>query len=156
MASEEACFISAFIFYLFNKFPVLPTRLYFSNAVGSVLFVPDSFAYLHFSGESMTSPELRALYVHAANLLERHALPGILADHRAMPAAFDAADRDWLLTDWFPHTTEELPRVRYAALPSPDPQRRLHTDDVVHTMRNYAEVALFDDSATATAWLQAS
>ena len=132
------------------------TQHYFSNAVGAVLYVPGSFVYLHWTGEALQSAELRALYVHARNLLLRYGLHRILADHRAMPAAFDAADRDWLLTDWFPHTTEELPRVRYAALPSPDPQRRLHTDDVVHTMRNYAEVALFDDSATATAWLQAS
>ncbi|MGY3091364.1 hypothetical protein ACVWYF_004430 [Hymenobacter sp. UYAg731] len=131
------------------------THHYFSNAVGSVLYVPGSFVYLHWTGEPLHSSELRALYVHARNLLLRYDLRRILADHRAMPAAFDEADRDWLLTDWFPHTVEEIPHVRYAALPSPDPQRRLHTDAVVAALRRYATVALFDDSTTATSWLQA-
>lgn len=130
------------------------THLYFSNAVGAVLFVPNSFVYLHWTGAPLHSLELRALYAHARNLLLRYDLRRILADHRAMPAAFDDADRDWLLTEWFPHTAEEIPRVRYAALPSPDPQRRLHTDAVVAAMRPYAAVALFDDSAAATAWLR--
>ncbi|GAB3876239.1 hypothetical protein GCM10028824_33610 [Hymenobacter segetis] len=131
------------------------TKHYFSNAVGSVLYVPGSFVYLHWTGEPLHSAELRALYVHARNLLLRYDLRRILADHRAMPAAFDEVDRDWLLTDWFPHTTEEIPRVRYAALPSPNPQRRLHTDDVVQALRHYAEVALFNDIASATSWLEA-
>ena len=127
---------------------------YFSNAAGAVLYVPGSFVYLHWTGEPLNSVELRALYVHARNLLLRYDLRRILADHRAMPAAFSPADRDWLLTDWFRHTTEDIPRVRYAALPSPDPQRRLHTDDVVQALRRHAEVALFDDVTAATAWLE--
>ncbi|GAB3860012.1 hypothetical protein GCM10028822_37490 [Hymenobacter terrigena] len=131
------------------------TKHYFSNAVGSVLYVPGSFVYLHWTGEALSSVELRALYVHARNLLLRHNLRRILADHRAMPAAFSEADRVWLLDEWFPHTTDEVPRVRYAALPSPDPQRRLHTDEVVQALRHYAEVALFDDIEQATAWLEA-
>ncbi|WP_303311225.1 hypothetical protein [Hymenobacter sp. BT730] len=72
-----------------------------------------------------------------------------------MPGAFDPVDRDWLLSHWFPHSTEGVPRVRYAALPSPDPQRRLHTDEVVLVLRRYADVALFDDITQATAWLEA-
>jgi hypothetical protein len=92
--------------------------------------------------------ELRSLYVHARNLLLRYELRRILADHRAMPAAFEAADRTWLLTDWFPHTTEEVPRVRYAALPSPAPQRRLHTDDVVQALRRYAATPRWLSSTT--------
>lgn len=129
------------------------TKHYFSNAVGSVLYVPGSFVYLHWTGEPLHGPELRALYIHARNLLLRYKLHLILADHRAMPAAFGAAERDWLVNDWFPQTTEEIPRVRYAALPNPDPQRRLHTDEVVQALRRHAEVAVFDDIAPATAWL---
>ena len=130
------------------------TKHYFSNAVGSVLYVPGSFVYLHWTGEPLRGAELRALYIHARNLLLRYDLRRILADHRAMPAAFDPADRDWLLTDWFPHTTEQVPHVRYAALPSPDPQRRLHTDEVVAVLRRHAQVELFDDIAPATTWLE--
>lgn len=66
---------------------MLPVQQYFANAVGAVHFVPDAFVYLHWSGHPLSSPELRALYVHTRNLLLRHNLPGILADHRAMPAA---------------------------------------------------------------------
>lgn len=131
------------------------THPYFSNAVGSVLYVPGSFVYLHWTGEPLLSNELRGLYRHARNLLLRYNLHRILADHRAMPTAFSAADRDWLLTDWFPHTTEEIPRVRYAALPSPDQQRRLHTDAVVQALQRYAQVALFEDGPAATVWLEA-
>lgn len=132
------------------------TKHYFSNAVGSVLYVPGSFVYLHWTGEPLHGPGLRALYVHARNLMLRYNLHRILADHRAMPDAFSPAERDWLLTDWFPHTVEEIPRVRYAALPSPDPQRRLHTDEVVRALRRYTDVALFDDPEAATAWLEAA
>lgn len=133
---------------------MLPTQLYFSNAVGSVLFVPETFAYLHFSGEPMSSPELRALYVHAANLLSRHALPGILADHRAMPTAFAAADREWLLTEWLPHTVPPPPPcLRYAVLPSPSPVRRLHTDEVLHDLEQYLVVGVFGDLESAAQWL---
>ena len=135
---------------------MLPTQLYFSNAVGSVLFVPESFAYLHFSGEPMSSPELRALYVHAANLLSRHALPGILADHRAMPTAFAATDREWLLTEWLPHTVPPPPpTIRYAVLPSPSPTRRLHTDEVLRDLEHYLIVGVFEDLDSAASWLKA-
>jgi NhaA family Na+:H+ antiporter len=132
------------------------TKHYFSNAVGSVLYVPGSFVYLHWTGEPLHGPELRALYIHARNLLQRYHLRRILADHRAMPTAFAPTERDWLLTDWFPTTAEEIPRVRYAALPSPDPQRRLHTDEVVEALGRHAEVAVFDDLAQATAWLEST
>ncbi|WP_460550236.1 hypothetical protein [Hymenobacter daeguensis] len=134
---------------------MLPTRLYFSNAVGSVLFVPDAFIYLHFSGEPMTSPELRALYVHAANLLARHGLTGILADHRAMPAAFEPPDREWLLTEWLPGTVPPPPpTIRYAVLPNPSPVRRLHTEDVLRELGHYVSVTVFESLEEAAASLQ--
>ena len=134
---------------------MLPTQLYFSNAVGSVLFVPESFAYLHFSGEPMTGPELRALYVHAANLLTRHGLPGILADHRAMPAAFETPDREWLLTEWLPRAVPSPPpTIRYAVLPSPSPTRRLHTEEVLRDLEHYLIVRLFTGLEEAANWLK--
>ncbi|MDO7845079.1 hypothetical protein Q5H92_01830 [Hymenobacter sp. M29] len=134
---------------------MLPTQLYFSNAVGSVLFVPESFAYLHFSGEPMSSPELRALYVHAANLLSRHALPGILADHRAMPSAFAAPDREWLLTEWLPQAVPPPPPIiRYAVLPSSSQARRLHTEEVLRDLEHYLVVRVFDDLEKAANWLK--
>ena len=52
-----------------------------------------AYGYLHCSVAPMSSAELQALYVHAANLLQRYPLTGILADHRAMPAAPTATDR---------------------------------------------------------------
>ncbi|MCC3153197.1 hypothetical protein Q3A66_09635 [Hymenobacter sp. BT770] len=135
---------------------MLPTRLYFSNAVGSVLFVPESFVYLHFTGEPMSSPELRALYVHAANLLARYRLSGILADHRAMPAAFETPDREWLLTEWLPHTVPPPPPVvRYAVLPSPSATRRLHTEAVLQELAQYLIVQVFEDLDSAANWLKA-
>jgi hypothetical protein len=121
--------------------------------VGSVLYVPDSLVYLHWTDEPLRGVALRALCVHARNLLLRCELTRMLADRRSRPTAFDPADWDWLLTNWFPHTTEEIPPVRYAALPSPDLLRRLHTYAVVQALRRYAEVALFSDAAAA--WLQA-
>ncbi|MBJ6107661.1 hypothetical protein JAO73_01465 [Hymenobacter sp. BT523] len=136
---------------------MLSTQLYFSNAVGSVLFVPGSFVYLHFSGEPMSGPELRALYVHAANLLARHGLTGILADHRAMPAAFDAPDQQWLLTEWLPNTVPPPPpSIRYAVLPSLHPTRRLHTEDVLRDLGHYVKVAVFDKLEEAANWLKDS
>ena len=138
-----------------NPFFVLPTQLYFSNAVGSVLFVPGSFVYLHFSGEPMTSPELRALYVHAANLLARHGLTGILADHRAMPTAFETSDREWLLRQWLPSTMPPPPpSIRYAVLPSHNPTRRLHTEDVLRDLGHYVKVAVFEELEAAANWLK--
>ena len=134
---------------------MLSTQFYFSNAVGSVLFVPGAFVYLHFSGEPMSGPELRALYVHAANLLARYGLRGILADHRAMPAAPEASDRDWLLTEWLPHTVPPPPpTIRYAVLPSPSPARRLHTEDVLRDLGHYVKVAVFEDLEGAADWLR--
>ena len=133
---------------------MLPTQLYFSNAVGSVLFVPESFVYLHFSGEPMSSTGLRALYVHAANLLARHGLTGILADHRAMPAAFAAADREWLLTEWLPHTVPPPPSVRYAVLPNSSPTRRLHTDEVLRDLEQYLVVSVSGSLEQAADWLR--
>jgi len=134
---------------------MLSTQHYFSNAVGSVLFVPGAFVYLHFSGEPMSSIELRALYVHAANLLARHSLSGILADHRAMPAAFVEDDRDWLLTRWLPQTVSPPPPpIFYAVLPNPHPTRRLHTDEVLQNMRLHVTVGVFDELEQAADWLQ--
>lgn len=132
-----------------------PIQHYFSNAVGSVLFVPGSFVYLHWSGEPMSSPELRALYIHARNLLHRNNLTGILADHRAMPAAFDAPDQEWLLTQWLPQTiSPPPPPVFYAVMLSPHPERRLHTEDVLRDLRRYVTAAVFEDLDEAATWLR--
>lgn len=118
-------------------------------------YAPESFVYLHWTGEPLRGVEVRSLYVHTRNLMLRYNFHRILADHRAMSAAFDPTDRDWLLTNWFPHTAAEIPGVRYAALPSPDPQHCLHTDEVVQALRRHAEVAIFDELTLATAWLAA-
>ena len=132
---------------------VLPTHYYFSNAVGSVDYVPDAYVYLHWSGAPLSSLEFRALYVHARNLLLRHRLPGILADHHAMPQAPSEADRTWLLQKWLPQAVAETPFVRYAVVPTPDPVNRLHTEAVIDALRKHVTVALFDDLETAVAWM---
>ena len=135
---------------------MIPTRFYFSNAVGSVDFVPSAYVYLHWSGAPLTSVEFRALYVHTRNLLERHKLHAILADHQAMPAAPDEADQEWLLRQWLPETIAATSLARYAALPTPDPDRRLHTETVLKGLRRHLEVAVFDDLDEASAWLKAA
>jgi hypothetical protein len=132
-----------------------PTQHYFSNAVGSVDFVPlDGFIYLHWSGAPMTSTEFRALYVHAHNLLRRYPLTGMLADHHAMPAAPDPADRDWLLDEWLPAVLEDTQFTRYAVLPTLDPSHRLHTPAVARKVSRIVDTAFFDDLDAAATWLR--
>ncbi|TGE25249.1 hypothetical protein E5K00_08685 [Hymenobacter aquaticus] len=135
---------------------MLPTRFYFSNAVGAVDFVPRGYVYLHWSGTPLTSVEFRALYMHVRNLLQRHKLQAILADHHAMPAAPDEADREWLLDQWLPETLAVTTLTRYAALPTPDPGRRLHTETVLQGLARHVRVAVFDDLEEASAWLTAT
>ena len=130
------------------------TQHYFANAVGAVDFVPKACVYLHWTGAPMSSAELRALYVHTRNLLQRHELCCLLADHRAMPAALTPADQNWLLTQWLPQTLTETKQLRYAALPTTDPTHRLHTEPVVRELRRYATVSLFSDLDQAAAWLR--
>ncbi|WP_324672753.1 hypothetical protein [Hymenobacter sp. GOD-10R] len=133
---------------------MLTTHHYFSNALGTLEYLPDSYVYLRWSGKAPTSLELRALYIHARNLLERTNLCCLLVDHRALPAAFDAADQEWLLTRWLPETTAHTHCNRYAVLPALEPTHRLHTDPVIAKFRCYFSVALFEDLNQATAWLQ--
>ena len=135
---------------------MVPTRFYFSNAVGSVDFVPDSYVYLHWSGAPLTSLEFRALYVHVRNLLQRHQLRAILADHHAMPAAPDEADQQWLLEHWLPETTNATALACYAVLPTPDPSRRLHTETVLEGLRRHLPVVVFDDLNKASDWFCAA
>ena len=135
---------------------MLPAQPYFTNAVGTVDFVGGAFVHLRWSGQPLRSPELRALYVHARNLLLRHALPGLLADHRAMPAAPTPADRQWLLGQWLPQTVAQTRYVRCAVLPAPDPTHRLHTAPLVRDLRRYLAVTLFEDYAPAVAWLSSA
>ena len=125
---------------------------YFANAVGAVHFVPGAYVYLHWHQVPMTSPELRALYVHARNLLARHGLRRILADHRAMPDV-TAADRAWLVTEWLPETVAQTGYSHCAVLRAPNPHTRMHTDKVVEGLRRYVTVELFEELPTAVAWL---
>ena len=118
--------------------------------------MPRAYVYLHWSGAPLTSGEFRALYVHARNLLERHKLQAIIADHHAMPAAPDEADREWLINEWLPETIASTSLARYAALPTPDPNRRLHTETVLDGLRRHLQVAVFDDLEQASAWLGAA
>ena len=135
---------------------MVPTRFYFSNAVGSVDFVPRSYVYLHWSGVPLTSVEFRALYVHVRNLLERHKLQAILADHHAMPAAPEEADKTWLLQQWLPATVAATALTRYAVLPTPEPGHRLHTETVLEGLRRQLQVGIFDDLQAASSWLTAA
>ena len=132
-----------------------PTRFYFSNAVGSVDFVPQGYVYLHWSGIPMTSVEFRALYVHVRNLLQQHQLKAILADHLAMPGPPDQADREWLLEQWLPAALATTALARYAVLPVPNPPQRLHNEAVLEGLASHLQVAVFDDIEQAKAWLQA-
>ena len=133
---------------------MVPTRFYFSNAVGAVDYVPRTYVYLHWTGAPLTSVEFRALYVHVRNLLQRHQLNAILADHHAMPEAPEEADRAWLLGQWLPETMAETSLARYAVLPTPDPSRRLHTEMVLQGLQQRLQVGVFDDLHQASAWLQ--
>lgn len=133
------------------------TQYYFSNAVGSVDYVPDDgYLYLHWSGAPMTGPEFRALYIHAHNLLRRYPLRGILADHRTMPAAPAAADRDWLLTTWLPAVLADTHFERYAVVPTLEPAHRLHTPAVAEQLRRMVTTAFFEDLPPAAEWLRAA
>lgn len=102
---------------------MLPTRHYFANAVGVVDYLPGHYAYLHLSGAPLGSLELRALYIHTRNLLQRESLCCLLADHRAMPTAPTLADQQWLLHTWLPQTIVETGYSHCAVLPAPDPAR---------------------------------
>ena len=134
---------------------MLSTHYYFSNAVGSVDYVPDhGYVYLHWSGAPMTGPEFRALYVYAHNLLRRYPLRGILADHRAMPAAPAAADRDWLLATWLPAVLEDTSLARYAVVPTLEPAHRLHTLAVAEQLRRVLTAAFFEELPPAIDWLR--
>jgi len=134
---------------------MLPTHHYFSNAVGSVEYVPaDGYLYLHWSGAPLSGPEFRALYVHAHNLLRRYPLAGILADHRAMPAAPAAADREWLLATWLPAVAADTHLARYAVVPALAPEHRLHTPAVAEQLRRVLTTAFFEEIPPATAWLR--
>lgn len=130
---------------------------YFSNAVGSVEYVPaEGYLLLHWSGAPLTSPEFRALYVHVLNLLRRYPLPGVLADHRAMPATPAPADRTWLLGTWLPQAVAETAFARYAVLPTLDPSHRLHTGEVQTEVRRRVTTEFFEEVAPAVAWLRAA
>jgi hypothetical protein len=134
---------------------MLPTQHYFSNAVGSVEYVPeDGYIYLHWSGVPMTGPEFRALYVHAHNLLRRYPLQGILADHRTMPAAPTAADREWLLTIWLPAVVSDTHLAYYAVVPTLAPEHRLHTPAVAKQLRRMVNTAFFEEVSPAADWLR--
>lgn len=134
-----------------------PTRHYFSNAVGSVGFVPaDGYVYLHWSGTPTSGPEFRALYVHAHNLRRRFALNRILADHWAMPAAPAPADREWLLCEWLPAVLEDTDFARYAVLPALAPEHRLHTPDMAKQLHEVLTTKFFDTLDGAAAWLRAA
>jgi len=136
---------------------MLPTYHYFANAVGSLDYVPDAgYLYLHWSGVPLTGPEFRALYVHAHNLLRRYHLHGILADHRAMPTAPATPDRDWLLNTWLPAVLADTDLTHYAAVPTPDPARRLHTPAVAEQLRRMVATALFEEITPAIDWLRAA
>lgn len=86
-----------------------------------------------------------------ATYLERHGLTGILADHHAMPNAPDEADQQWLLEHWLPKTIAATDLVRYAALPTPDPRRRLHTETGLDGLRRHLQVAVFEERDQAIA-----
>ena len=134
---------------------MIPAQNYFSNAVGSVDFSPeDGYLHLYWSGVPMTSPEFRALYTHAHNLLRRYPLRGLLADHRAMPAAPDPADRDWLLNTWLPAVLEDTAFERYAVVPTLTPETRLHTPAVAAQLHRVVITAFFEDIPPATEWLR--
>ncbi|SHL96507.1 hypothetical protein SAMN02746009_03712 [Hymenobacter psychrotolerans DSM 18569] len=64
-----------------SRIHLVPTRFYFPNAVGLIDHVPRTHVYLHWTGAPVSSVEFRALYVHICNLLQRHQLKAILADH---------------------------------------------------------------------------
>ena len=128
---------------------------YFANAVGAVDFVPaDGYAHLHWSGTQLSGVEFRALHVHAHNLLLRFALPGLLADHRALPATLAPADHDWLLARWLPALLDETPVLRYAVLPALIPAHCPYPTAVRERVQALVSTAFFEALAPAVDWLR--
>jgi len=136
------------------KLETLPTltERYFANAAGAVEYVPGAYVYLRWTGVPMSSTEVHALYVHAHNLLARHKLKRILADHRSMPPLAEA-DKEWLLTKWLPETVRQTGYSRCAVLKTMEPANQLHTDSVVKTLERFVSVKVFDDLPAAAEWL---
>ena len=55
---------------------------------------------------------------------------------------------------WLPETIAATALARYAALPTPDPRRRLHTETVLDGLRRHLQVAVFEERDQAIAWLR--
>lgn len=127
---------------------------YFSNAAGSVDYLPEEgYLYLYWTGAPVSSDEFRGLHAHAHHLLRQLALTGMLADYRALPIMLPLADQQWLVEEWLPKVVSDTPLRRYAALPAPEPSRRLHSWPVLVRVQHWLAATLFEDVSAAEAWL---
>lgn len=128
---------------------------FFSNAAGTVGFAPaDGYALVRWTSAAPSSADFKAVYEHTADLLGRHRLAGLLADHRVMPEAPAPADRAWLLAEWLPQVLADTRLARYAVLTAPAYSKRLHTPDVALHFREALPTALFEELEAAVAWLR--
>lgn len=126
-----------------------------SNAAGAVGFAPaDGYALVRWTSAAPGSAAFRALYEHTANLVGRHRLVGLLADHRVMSEAPDSADQQWLLAEWLPAVLAGTGLARYAVLMAPAYANRLHTPDVAQHFRDALPTAVFAAPEEAVAWLR--
>ncbi|GAA4392311.1 STAS/SEC14 domain-containing protein [Hymenobacter koreensis] len=129
------------------------TSVHFRNAAGFVGAEPGAYVYLAWTGEAMSSADMRALYNEALQALKQLRLTKILSDHRQMPPILPI-DQQWLAQDWVPRAIGEASYECCAVVQSQNVFNRLGTAQVIMQLTAPLVIKYFDDLAAAAAWLQ--
>lgn len=133
--------------------PLLSDRetVFYSNAMGRVIFHSVGFVRLAWSAERITLPELQAFYEQALQLLGSVGVGRILSDH-GQRQALPTTAQQWLVTEWIPRAIRA--GVRHCAIvEGHDPMHRLSTQGVVSSAPQGLVFGRFQDRAAAEAWL---
>jgi hypothetical protein len=129
-------------------------RLYFENPVGRLLEHPNGYALIQYTPGPRDFGTFKAFLTHTNLLLRRHGWDKLLADQRTM-APFSEAELAWIQDNWLLRT-EDGGRELFGAvlIPAEVFAHLAATQDMNDTHQQAAlTYRIFQDEATATAWL---
>jgi predicted anti-sigma-YlaC factor YlaD len=128
-------------------------RIYFQNAAGRLLEDPAGFLQAHWSPDSRTFTDLKALFTHMALCMQQRKWSRMLINQRGM-LPFSQEEQRWVAEQWLPEAVRTAGYRFGAVVVSENVLTRLATAYITtHVQGLPLTYRSFESDEEAKAWL---
>ena len=127
--------------------------LYFRNVAATISYVAAGYVRLDWQAVPSTANDLKAIYEHVLQAMQRYRSTAIMSVHNQRPA-MPPEVQSWLVTDWIPRAVRDASYTRCAVVEAATPMSRLAARAVGIESKGLIDFRYFDGDVPADTWLR--